>query len=299
MSPNSVLLVTDFSDHARQAAERAAFVAEQTGAVLVLMHVTPEGKIEELRRWLGATRVDDAVFHEEARALLEQLADELGRSHVLTIRTMHTIGSVVEDILVAASNRDAGLVVLGARGAGSFQRLVLGTTSERLLNRAMGPLLVVRRTPSGPYRRVLVALDFSRWSQDLVGLGRQVAPTAELVLMHTIQVPLVHERLAQHVSADETARHCTAERVAATENIARIAAAAGLDAGAYETRIVEGDPARCILEQQRDCDVVVMGKQGRSSTKDLLMGSVSRHVLSESDCDVLISTACGSHESVM
>ncbi|MEO7117191.1 MAG: universal stress protein, partial [Caldimonas sp.] len=39
--------------------------------------------------------------------------------------------------------------------------------------------------------------------------------------------------------------------------------------------------------------------QGRSSTKDLLMGSVSRHVLSESDCDVLISTACGSHESVM
>ena len=74
--------------------------------------------------------------------------------------------------------------------------------------------------------------------------------------------------------------------------MAEIARVAGLDNGRYETRVVEGDASACIAQQERDCDLVVMGKQGRSAAKDFLLGSVSRHVLAESNIDVVISTAC-------
>jgi nucleotide-binding universal stress UspA family protein len=42
-------------------------------------------------------------------------------------------------------------------------------------------------------------------------------------------------------------------------------------------------------EQEFDCDLIVMGKQGESSVEDMLLGSVTRYALAQSQCDVLIS----------
>ncbi|HYN60231.1 MAG TPA: universal stress protein [Rubrivivax sp.] len=44
-------------------------------------------------------------------------------------------------------------------------------------------------------------------------------------------------------------------------------------------------------EQDKDCDLVVLGKHGQSTAEDLLLGSVSKHVLAEGSTDVLVSTA--------
>jgi len=43
--------------------------------------------------------------------------------------------------------------------------------------------------------------------------------------------------------------------------------------------------------EEKDCDLVVLGKHGQSATEDLLLGSVSKHVLAEGSTDVLVSTA--------
>lgn len=40
-----------------------------------------------------------------------------------------------------------------------------------------------------------------------------------------------------------------------------------------------------------DADLVVMGKHGQSVAEDLLLGSVSKHVLAEGTTDVLVSTS--------
>ena len=46
-------------------------------------------------------------------------------------------------------------------------------------------------------------------------------------------------------------------------------------------------------EQSHDCDLVVLGKHGQSATVDLLLGSVTKHVLAEGNADVLVSTHSG------
>jgi nucleotide-binding universal stress UspA family protein len=48
-------------------------------------------------------------------------------------------------------------------------------------------------------------------------------------------------------------------------------------------RIVEAELAQ-------DCDLVVLGKHGQSATEELLLGSVTKHVLAEGSADVLVST---------
>ena len=72
-----------------------------------------------------------------------------------------------------------------------------------------------------------------------------------------------------------------------------LASAAGLNTGRWEPCIVEGDASLRIVEheQEMDCDLVVLGKHGPSVTEDLLLGSVTKHVLAEGSADVLVSTA--------
>ncbi|MNF17923.1 putative universal stress protein [compost metagenome] len=64
-------------------------------------------------------------------------------------------------------------------------------------------------------------------------------------------------------------------------------------AGVADARqlVVHGDAAWRIVEQELelDCDLIVVGKQGESALEELLVGSVTKHVLNESQCDVLVS----------
>ena len=55
--------------------------------------------------------------------------------------------------------------------------------------------------------------------------------------------------------------------------------------------IEHGDATRIILEQEEmsDPDLIVIGKHGESVMGELLLGSVARHVLSNSRCDVLVA----------
>ena len=56
--------------------------------------------------------------------------------------------------------------------------------------------------------------------------------------------------------------------------------------------MVEGDASLRIVEseQAQGCDLVVLGKHGQSAAADLLLGSVTKHVLAEGSADVLVST---------
>ena len=57
--------------------------------------------------------------------------------------------------------------------------------------------------------------------------------------------------------------------------------------------VARGDPARVILEQAASCgaDLIVMGRQGQGAVEYFLLGSVSRHVISDAKCDVLVVSA--------
>jgi nucleotide-binding universal stress UspA family protein len=288
-----ILAATDFSGPARHAADRAARLAHETGAALTLMHVLPGGALQELRQWLGTGHAMEQQLQDEAHRLLGQLVAELQASRHVTIRPVHASGSALDEIGREAEALDAALLVLGARGAGFLRRLVLGSTSERLLRRTARPVLVVRQTPHEPYRRVLVALDFSPWSARAITLARRVAPHARLLLFTAYQVPFEEKLHFAGVDAATIDRYRQQARADATQRLHALAAASGLKLGDWEPCIVEGDASQRIVEheQEKDCDLVVLGKHGQSATEDLLLGSVSKHVLAEGSTDVLVSTA--------
>jgi nucleotide-binding universal stress UspA family protein len=161
------------------------------------------------------------------------------------------------------------------------------------MRRTTRPLLVVRQSAHEPYRRVLVAVDFSPWSARSLAIARQVAPLARLVVATVFQVPFEEKLRFAGVDAGTVEDYRRQARTAATQRVHALAHEAGLVPSQWQPCIVEGDASLRIVEQEQehDCDLVVLGKHGQSASIDLLLGSVTKHVLAEGSVDVLVSTA--------
>ncbi|MCK6433302.1 MAG: universal stress protein [Burkholderiaceae bacterium] len=287
-----ILVATDFSGHARHAAARAARLAHDTHSALTLMHVLPAQPVTKVRKWLGASSARERKVCDEARRQLCQLASELTSVRRVEFDIEAAAGSAPDEIVRAADRVDARLLVLGARGAGFLRRLVLGTTSQRLVRRTDRPLLVVRQTAARSYRRVLVAVDFSPRSRHALNLAQRVAPNAKLVILTVFEVPF--EGKIRFAGVDDATFEIYRKRARAEalRQLHALAHEAGLSPSQWEPSVVEGDASRRIVEQEqsRNCDLVVLTPHGQSAAADLLLGSVTRHVLVEGHVDVLLST---------
>lgn len=287
-----ILVATDFSGHARHAATRAARLAHDTHSTLTLMHVLPTQPATKIREWLGASSAPGREMCDQANRQLRQLASELAGVRRVELNIEAAAGPVLDEIVRTAERVDARLLVLGARGVGFLRRLVLGTTSQRLVRRTDRPLLVVRQTAHRPYRRVLVAVDFSPQSRHALTLARRVAPNAKLVILTVFQVPF--EGKLRFAGVDDATIEVYRQRAreGARRKLHALAHEAGLSPSQRELCVLEGDAARRIVEQEqsRDCDLVVLAPHGQSAAADLLLGNVTKHVLAEGNVDVLLST---------
>jgi nucleotide-binding universal stress UspA family protein len=252
--------------------------------------VIAQRPLDDLRQWLGVAL--EQKLEDETRRELQALADALHAARQVPVQARLEQGAVLDTLGRVADEVAADLVVLGARGAGFLRRLVLGTTAERLLRRTTRPLLVVRGTAHEPYRRALLALDFSPWSAPVIAAARQVAPRARPVLFTAFQVPFEEKLRFAGVDAATVDHYRQIARAQATQQLHALAAAAGLQPGDWEPCVVEGEASLKLVEQEQalDCDLVVLGKHGQSAAEDLLLGSVTKHVLAEGQADVLVAT---------
>ena len=83
------------------------------------------------------------ILDQDARALLEPFRMQLAAED---IRVTHFLGhgDVVEAILTAAKEVDAGMIVMGTHGRKGLERIMLGSVAEQVIRRASRPVMVVR-----------------------------------------------------------------------------------------------------------------------------------------------------------
>jgi nucleotide-binding universal stress UspA family protein len=285
-----ILVGTDLSEPARLGVARAFALASEHDAGLTLCHVVQQGALTRMRALLGqGSPTLEASIEAEAEAELGLLAAEFGANRTGTTELRVSVGVPVERLLAEADAHDSSLVVVGSRGEGIIHELVLGSTAERLVRKTPRPVLVVRQPSVGHYRQVLVAIDFSPESIAAVAMARAVAPAAELVLFHAVMVPF--EGKLRFAGVDVKG-HRVVERRKALDELARVAADAGLEPGGFRLVATPSDPVTGILDQARDdlADLIVIGKRGQTRTEQLLLGSVTKHVLFGASCDLLV---CG------
>lgn len=274
-----LLVATDFSEDARNAALRAAALAQERGLGRgTLVHVAP-------------ALPPGAEFEARALRALERTlashADDLERVTGCAFEARLLRGSIVEALLAAAA--PPALIVTGARGTHPLRDFALGTTAERLLRQSALPVLVVKRAAVAPYRQVLVPTDFSDEARAALALAARLAPRAELTLAHAFDVPLEGMLQFAGVREEEIFQYRQRARAQARDAMEALIREAALQTRA--TRLVEQAYPPALIadtEQRIGADLIALGKHGRGRLEKLLIGSVTERVLAAAQCDVLV-----------
>jgi len=288
----SILAATDLSAPARRAVDRAAGLAQRASAPLTLAHVVSGSALDDLRRWLDVGGDPGQSIVDEVHERLHDLARELHEQYGIEVDERILTGRAVDEIARVADEVQADVVVTGTLGAGFLRGRLLGSTAERIVRKSTRPVLLVRQSPRAPYRRVLVTVDFSRWSSASLEIAAAIAPAADFVLFHCIES---FERLAgvTRIDPDVVERHRTEAREDATRRLHELAEHARLPAGRV-TAVTRDSIAPWFrileVEQEQDCDLIVLGKHGANAFEEVLLGSTTNAVINESHTDVLIST---------
>ena len=139
----TIVVGIDGSDGSKRAAEHGVAIARHWGAKLKLVTVvrTPEG-------WWGIGGAPPSpeslstALVEGQQQILREFESDLDLEGI-AYETVEELGDPVTRLLAVAETSQADMVVIGRRGAGLAERVILGSTADRLTHLAPCPVLVV------------------------------------------------------------------------------------------------------------------------------------------------------------
>jgi nucleotide-binding universal stress UspA family protein len=276
MKPKVILLASDLSCRTDRALDRSAQLASEWGARLVVAHAL--GDPPDPAVLPPGSRAKDPI-----QTAMERVAADLVGFSGLDIEVIVDRGDPAPVILEAIERTGCGLAVTGVARDETLGRFLLGTTVEKIARRAGVPVLVVKSRPRGPYRKVIVATDFSPGSRVALDTVSAWMPQADIRLFHAYDPAyegLVDDREALREAA----------RIRAEEE-AREFLAAVPDQGSIPADLGHGVPEEAVPDWAwaNRADLVALGSVGRSRLADLMLGSVAYKLLQSVPVDVLVA----------
>lgn len=136
--PQTILVPTDFSYPAEQALKHALAIAKRNRAKISLIHVVSKVSIPDMV--FASTRIDLKLIKDLAAERLDRLVRrfKLKPAHQLVCD-----GNAAEEVVKFAEKIKADLVVLSSRGHSTLERIVIGSTAERIVHFSTCPVLII------------------------------------------------------------------------------------------------------------------------------------------------------------
>lgn len=192
----TILVPTDFSPAAVNAARYALFLSQHLQADLLLTHafkVPAETRVAAQAAWpLEDYEEIRQETHHELDLLRQQLEREAKKEvyspvYQTGITGITELGDVTTTIRNLVDHHHAPLVVVGMSGSGLLHRFLLGSTSRNLLEKATFPVLLVPAKPMpNKLSKIAFATDLSKEDIDVIhSLTSLARPfNAEILIAH-------------------------------------------------------------------------------------------------------------------
>jgi nucleotide-binding universal stress UspA family protein len=145
---SKILVCSDGSDKAIAAAAVAAEIASKFGAQLILLTVYDPSVIPAATIGIPGgplqTAVSAGCYAETTQSGVEKDTGKVFEEAGVNYTIRRELGHPVDRIIRTAQDEQVDLIVMGSRGLGGFERLLLGSVSEGVLRHSHSPVLVVR-----------------------------------------------------------------------------------------------------------------------------------------------------------
>ena len=289
-SLKSLLVGIDFTDGSKAAFAEAVRIAAWNQATLGAVHVVESLVLADLEEAIGGAdpNLRENVMEDTRKAWREFTAGVPGGEGVeLDLRVERPSDGVAA--AVEAANAD--LLVMGLQGTG--ESTGAGTVATHAVRRSPVKTMLVRSDHAGPFRRVVVAVDFSETSREALVAAMRLAAQddAEVLAVHVFNPPWLrlHYRAATPQATSDYRKQFFDALSRRLESFCM--------PEDPETRWVK--PAFHVVENRhhghgivefasaQNADLVALGTRGRANLRDFFLGSTAERVVRDAPCSVL------------
>lgn len=277
---------------AREPVEFGVAASDVTGAPLVVVVVVDTGSLPV---HFGADMAPalPASIAEAVRNLQSDLSE---RGIAVEVRPFED-STAARGLARAIDECSPELVVVGSTGRGPKGSMLLGTTAERVIHVSECPVAVVPngyRRPEGGVATIGVAYTAQPEAAEALRAAASLARTggAKLRVITVVDPKYAQEEARglmaeQHHEAGTEAETAARTRRAIEDDArARIAEVAGDVDTELDLHIDE--PVRALVATSAHLDLLVMGSRGLGPHRAVLLGSVSRRVIDQATCPVIV-----------
>ena len=140
MMYKKILVPTDGSEFAKKAQKHALFLSKVSGAEIIAVSVTENNFVNGLP-------LDDEVYqlNQILKERSEENLKEFDELNEENIKITHVVreGSPARVILEVSEEEAVDLIVMGSSGKSGFDRFIMGSVADKVVNSAKCAVLVV------------------------------------------------------------------------------------------------------------------------------------------------------------
>ncbi len=137
---NRIIVPVDGSEASKKAAKKAYSLADKAGLNVTLMHVVqiPSSAIPT---WSQPKPEWTEVVKKEGKKILDELK-EAGEKKNVKVETKLIEGIPDDEIIKEGKEED--LIIMGSKGHSAVGRILIGSTSEKVLHHSDSTVMIVR-----------------------------------------------------------------------------------------------------------------------------------------------------------
>jgi nucleotide-binding universal stress UspA family protein len=282
----TLLLPVDFSTRSASVAAHARALAHRRQVRIVVLHVIRP--LESLAEGVDVPAQAVMRWYEERRPAVEAALGEFVSIYLpgFDVRQAMAQGDPAVEILKAANEVNASLILMGTHGYGPFRQFLLGSVTAKVLHDSRIPVLTgvhigIPDKETEELRRILVAIDVDDRALQLLKAGASLAREfgADLHVVHV--TPEGSAGMARYFDAAWTAEAARSLQQD-VESLVQAAEVSGT------IHLVSGGIASSIREvaSRIDASLVIIGRRH----EDDFAGRLRAHgyaIVRESPCPVL------------
>jgi nucleotide-binding universal stress UspA family protein len=287
-----IIWATDGSKESEEALNYAVFLAKKFSSEIIGVSVIPmpeELIVEYFRKSEGEVHNWTVKVDEKVESRLSSITTEL-YSQGVSFTGVVLEGEPNKEIVGLARREKADLIVMGKRGHGFIDRMLIGSNTLKVLRASGVPVLAVKKKDKEgavDMRNILVPLDISEkvdsalnYAMDLAERINARISVVYVFILYTYDYEVPYNVLEDLIKLSSSRLAKRVEEVALRRGTKL----------EINTEVIHGiNPSIAIVDYAsgKNADLIIINTHGRKGIKRLVLGSVTEKVIQESHCAVL------------
>jgi Universal stress protein UspA and related nucleotide-binding proteins len=284
------LVPVDFTDITNPLLRTAKRLALKHSAKIILLHAVSPVIYLPYPESFGISPIDLSKLSELEGKNIELAKQRLSAlCEFLSPVSVDVLVDVGDPAEVILSKEDlADLIILGSHRKGLIEKILIGSTSEKVVRYSHKPVLVIKGKEAENFKNVCVAHDLSKYAQKAFEFFLNLIPAEEgsrLTILHieeTVEIPMVD------VITEKISKQIVQEKTKYFESLIEKAQSRGWTAELIIEKHSSVSSGIVQFLKQKEYDLLVMGSRGLSGFKRVILGSTSSDVVKKVEIPVLI-----------